>query len=67
MRKWKAPFVAVLFNEADEPHDEIHLTVCHEQVVRNGRKYRLIEFASSGATYKWCGWEPTGAQTKTAD
>lgn len=67
MPKWKPPFLAMLFNEADEPHDAIKLTVCHEQVVRNGRKYRLIEFASSGATYKWCGWEPTATPTKTVE
>lgn len=66
LHPWKPPFRATLFNEAREPHDEIKLMVCHQQVIRNGRKYRLIEFASNGAAYEWCGWAPTETPTKTA-
>lgn len=65
MRTWKQPFAAILFNEADEPHDEIKLKVCRETIIRKGRKYRLVEFAASGATYKWCGFAPAEKSTPT--
>jgi hypothetical protein len=58
MGKWKAPFHATLFNEAVEPHDEIWLRVCPEKIVRNGSRYRLIEFSRHGAVYVWCVWPP---------
>lgn len=65
MRNWKPPFTAVLCNEAREPHDEIRLTVCHKEVIRNGMKYRLSEFSRGGACYLWCGYDPTGTPTST--
>lgn len=60
------PFVAILCNEAQEPHDEIKLTVCHETVIRNKMKYRLIEFSRDGACYHWCGYDPISTPTITA-
>lgn len=50
---WEPPFVAVLFNEAGEPHHEKELTVCSETIASNGMLYRLIEFSRDGAAYKW--------------
>lgn len=65
-RQWQPPFTAVLFNEADEPHDTVSLIVCGAEVIRNRMKYQLVEFSRDGAIYKWCGFAPTEAPTPTA-
>ena len=62
-RKWKSPFTASLFNEARDPHKTVSLGVCHEKIVIDGLKYRLTEFSKSGATYVFCGFDPTGTDT----
>lgn len=56
---WETPFVAVLSNEAGEPHYEVELKVCPEKIERNGLIYRLVEFSSSGAAYAWHAFSPT--------
>lgn len=57
--------VAMLFNEAREPIEQIKLKVCHERIVREGNMYRLAEYSTDGAAYYWCGFAPTEAETAT--
>lgn len=56
---WDSPFHAVLLNEAGEPHAEIEMKRCTENVTRNGLVYRLVGFDVDGATYRWCAFDPS--------
>lgn len=59
-RSWDGPFFAVLINEAGEPHAEVELKRCDEQLTRKGLIYRLEGFDVEGATYRFEKFDPAG-------